>query len=499
MEGQQWSGEQEIDDFIRMVDENKSLKMFGKRPGTHTEPSSVADAPAASKATAGVGRRNTLSSGPGDRSARNQQSTRGLTKYHGLVHEFDGLSRDMQDSIAQLHVDTTNLSGASNDGDMTGSPFLRKAIPNPFKSTDSTMRSVSQSDSDAPAQSAGTLRPASSKKVAASPKTPSKSQSSAIAADGEKRSLHSLEEAFKGLVIDSHPDTPQQISYYSPNMTSLPAGHIRDAAPGLDSERERPLPMPMSIPRSSSSTTRGPSRPQRTRPDDVFEAVPPAGARGKSQPTANMALYSPAAPRAATPQPPTQTLVAQPDMTHHPVPMLTPRRTSHMQIAHRSQSQSPDSQHSDYTAGTRRLEALLGMGDSGRASPRSTPNTPSPGVSRIMQESSQPVDLRDGRSTSESRRRRQQHQQQQTGRRHQDSLRSNFPPFSFIMPRNKTDIPAGEPMANSPGSRGVAGTSSPPSRSEMVLSHESPSAVTDENERGDDDEEMMFQMDASMD
>ncbi|ORX67039.1 hypothetical protein DL89DRAFT_51212 [Linderina pennispora] len=181
----------------------------------------------------------------------------------------------MQDSIAQLHVDTTNLSGASNDGDMAGSPFLRKAIPNPFKSADSTMRSVSQSDSDAPAQPAGMLRPASSKKVAASPKALSKPQSSAIAADGEKRSLHSLEEAFKGLVIDSHPDTPQQISYYSPNMTSLPAGHIRDAAPGLDSERERPLPMPMSIPRSSSSTTRGPSRPQRTRPDDVFEAVPP--------------------------------------------------------------------------------------------------------------------------------------------------------------------------------------------------------------------------------
>ncbi|KAJ1948745.1 hypothetical protein FBU59_001448 [Linderina macrospora] len=414
----------------------------------------------------------------------------------------------MQESIAQLHVDTTNLSGASNDGDMAGSPFLRKAIPNPFKSADSTIRSASRSGFDSPVRSAGPSRPVSNKQTDASPKQPSSSKapSSTGMADGTKRSLRSLEEAFKGMVIDSQPDALPTTGFYSPpTVAMLPGGHIRDAAPGLDSEREQPLPLPMSIPRTNSGTARTPQplqRVLRTRPDDIFDTPPPplfSGARGKSQPTSNMPIYSPAtAPRAVTPQPPAQTFTTQPGSTHHPVPMLAPRRTSHVQIAHRSLSQSPDSHHSDYTASTRRLEALLGMGES---SPRSTPNTPSPGDStsyRIFKDLPQPVDLRDARSGGESRRRKQQ---TATTLRRQDSLKSNFPPFSFIMPRNKIDNPAGEQMAYSAGTRAHAvGTSSPPSRSDMALSNESLSPLADKNEcdNDDDDEEMMFQMEASI-
>ncbi|KAJ2855339.1 hypothetical protein GGI22_004171 [Coemansia erecta] len=283
-----------------------------------------------------------------------------------------------------------------------------------------------------------------------------------------------------------------------PSLSTVGKAHIRSAAAGLDTEFERPLPPPVAIPRSRSGTGRHgsasakkhssrvsassdededglgieltPHRIHRHPPTRDHNRRPSADlARGKSQPTAraNDLGFAPAH-RISTPQPPP---------------------------AHNSTSVvSPYSHRSEFLSSNGQLDALLGIaGQSAavggsRETPRSTPATPQHGtMPTIFQVQGSSTSGAAGGSTAASSRRRST-----TGQRQitmnvpvpNDPLRSNFPPLSFIIPRNRVD--------GRPTDLGMHRQDDQLSERNM---HGPAGGIEADND--DDDDELMFQMETS--
>ncbi|KAJ2188536.1 autophagy protein 13 [Coemansia sp. RSA 532] len=366
----------DIDEFIRMVDSKKPLRAYSQRPQLP------------------------LSAGA-EQSVR--PATHSLQRFQGLVDEFNGMSRDMEDSVMLDKAPDVRI-GSLPDGEMAGSPFRRVPMPNPLRNSNDRVASASAA---LPAASEG--------------------------------SVALLQHAFDGLSIEPMQSIEPVLSPRRP--------HVRNAAPGLDMERERPLPRPVSI--MSPGVARRP-RPQIDPDSDHDDAEPKqklrgpnlAPVRGKSQPVSHVLS---AGHRMATPQPISYTR-GQP----HDVPAI-PIRPG-LQLQQPRVSPGPFSYRSDRATGSSQLNALLSVADDNAGlmrAPRSTPSTPS-----------QPA------STLFTRGAPQQQQQQQRRQRRQENeqLRSNFPPLSFILPRTRVDQDT-----NSTSSRSAA-----------------------------EDDDLMFQMDSSM-
>ncbi|KAJ1958617.1 autophagy protein 13, partial [Dipsacomyces acuminosporus] len=178
VEGKQWSdvqpgsssqenSGQNIEDFIRMVDSRRPLKMFsskdsrskarGNSPGNAFEimknqqqqqqlvsvksaireaGTPTADLPHSLPAR-GKGMRGYHGNAPSSVSPRNSS----LTRYQGILHEFNGLSQDMQNSVLLQQQQQHSLSAGidaviADQGSISSSPFRRPAIPNPLKSAE---------------------------------------------------------------------------------------------------------------------------------------------------------------------------------------------------------------------------------------------------------------------------------------------------------------------------------------------------------------------------
>ncbi|KAJ1857541.1 autophagy protein 13 [Coemansia sp. RSA 1822] len=371
---------QDIDEFIRMVDSKKPLRAYSQR-----SPQLPLSAGAASSA---------------------RPATHSLQRYHGLLDEFDDMSRDMEDSVMLDKAPDIRI-GSLPEGEMAGSPFRRVPMPNPLRN--SSDRVASATSAALPAASEG--------------------------------SVALLQQAFDGLSIEPIPSIEPVLSPRHP--------HVRNAAPGLDMERERPLPRPVSI--LSPGVARRP-RPQIDPDSDHEDAEPKqklrgpnlAPVRGKSQPVSHVLSVG---HRMATPQPISYTR-GQPDV----LPAIPIRPGLQLQQPRVSPDPRPFSYRSDRAAGTSQLNALLSVADDNAGlmrAPRSTPSTPSQPASTIFTRGAP----------------QQQQQQRRQRRQENEQLRSNFPPLSFILPRTRVD----------------QDTSSASSRS-----------------AAEDDEDLMFQMDSSL-
>ncbi|KAJ1790548.1 hypothetical protein LPJ59_005144 [Coemansia sp. RSA 2399] len=281
-----------------------------------------------------------------------------------------------------------------------------------------------------------------------------------------------------------------------PSLSAVGKAHVRSAAAGLDAEFERPLPPPVSIPRSQSGTGRHgsvsarkhssrtsassdededglgialtPRRTHRHPPTREHNRRPSADlARGKSQPTAraNDLGFAPAH-RISTPQ---------------PLP------------AHNSSSvASPYSHRSEFLSSNGQLDALLGFAGQpaaggSRETPRSTPATPQHGtMPSIFQIQGSSTSGATGGSTAANSRRRST-----TGQRRitvnapvpNDPLRSNFPPLSFIIPRNRVD--------GRPTDLGMH------RQDDQLSERKLRGAASGIEADNDDDDELMFQMETS--
>ncbi|KAJ2681463.1 hypothetical protein GGH99_005196, partial [Coemansia sp. RSA 1285] len=224
----------------------------------------------------------------------------------------------------------------------------------------------------------------------------------------------------------------------------------------------------------------------------------PDVSRGKSQPTSRMPelMSLVPAPRISTPQPQPQ-----------------PHGNG-----------GPFSHRSDYVSGNSHLGALLGMSDhpvpsssadGSRGSPRSTPGTPRhapPGASpmaaffqiqRQNQQNQSTVDRAQWPGASAAsgsdapRIRPSAHQRSSRppladapAQPATDPLRSNFPPLSFIIPRNRFD---GRP-ADSTSSNNARRQDGPLASSELEIRG---AARQSELDSDNDDDELMFQMESS--
>ncbi|KAJ2004169.1 D-tyrosyl-tRNA(Tyr) deacylase [Coemansia thaxteri] len=494
---------QEIDDFIRMVEARRPLGAYSRkdsaaqttsrrRRGVLESDPRIPDSEHTAQADLGPGSTNVATKGVS------------LRMYQSILDQFSTMSHDMQSSVSVLqdkpqlplvvHVPLASTPEDAGVGDMaadglSSSPFRRQAMPNPLKGSDKPISSRPVSA----VLAASTLDPPT-RPVASTP-------------EGE-RSLDTLRQAFGGLAIDSQSESTQLpartgVHTASSSVVGLPASapgilrpYIRNAAPGLDMKRERPLPQPVSIPRAQAGTPRRAAAKQPTlvAPADREQRQPQADSydelsvdmrlnearvRGKSQPLQHAAeLSAPATPRMATPQPPGQgraQLPATADL-HQPAPRALPplptwnQRSVHPGMGGPSRRLSPDlgilSHRSDFISGSNQLGAMLSMADStafGNESPRSTPATPLLGA---------PLGGSGGGFAGHNMPRTET--ADATGRQ-SNRLRSNFPPLSFIVPRHRTETYAAA------------------ARPELADSGRQFSASNEPEE-----EDLMFQMEASI-
>ncbi|KAJ1820430.1 autophagy protein 13 [Coemansia sp. RSA 2598] len=550
---------QDIGDFIRMVDTKQPLRVYSRKDSSQYRQAGF------SAAAASVGRRSAtgtmpLSSGatarPRITSANYpHRSSEPLHMYYGVLHEFSGLSQDMQSSVviapASVPLESIEMDPAVAGG-QSSSPFrTRQAIPNPLKSNERLLIGTSRS-ANAPGAASSSL--SHSIEEADQPETaaaaPAGQTISAVPSDkshgsdnresdsnlqhgrslkqvldqsaveqGRGReqgkddfikqaesgqSIAALQQAFGGLFIDSQRDHGLAASLGSAAALApaAPRTHIRSAAPGLDAELERPLPQPVSISYLPSEATRYMTRQQkqqqqqqrqrhqlvRRENEDLDmrindrETMPPSGsaafARGKSQPVSYVPeLDNAFVPRMTTPQPP---------IARHQSPVQASMPNAKLRLSPET-STGPLSHRSDFMSNNHQLGALLGIADDAaaagsRASPRSTPSTP------LQQQSTAVLGPGGGRlgrqRAASSMAQKQQQQQNQSA----DPLRSNFPPLSFIVPRSRVEqIP--RPSSSTESSSDIG----------RNRAHGSTASLLEgSRDYADEDEDLMFQMDASL-
>ncbi|KAJ2162207.1 autophagy protein 13 [Coemansia sp. RSA 552] len=470
------SGVQDIDDFIRMVETKKPLKVYSQRdsskrsshihdsdktlaarPHSLGKASSEALSPGPSVGATGLDRKGAPVSQPALPLGRPGDVS--LRKYQGILDEFDGISRDMEKSVVLQRQatrsvpDDIDVSGLA-EGEMSGSPFRRVAMPNPLRGSGDRSRA-------------------------------SRPPSLVLAATGPSRdgsSVDLLRQAFDGLSMGSRSDGPittaltsaTQLPVLSPRSASK--AHVRNAAPGLDMERERPLPQPVSIPRTQSSDgRRAQLRKSRTEidsspdQDNATAAMKEAtNVRGQSQPISHAAGPSPSTSvrgnglQALSFRQAGAGAAGRLEGGYLQQPQ--PRRMSRGPAMRSPPDPGPLSYRSDFgSSGSSQLGALLSVADDGVAgamkAPRSTPATPSQRAATT--------------AFPRGRERRIALPLQQAGPRDDgDQLRSHFPPLSFIMPRSRVDQ----------------------ERSASTLASNNDKDAEDD----DDDEDLMFHMEASV-
>ncbi|KAJ1726577.1 hypothetical protein LPJ61_005093 [Coemansia biformis] len=476
VEGQIWSTaaggseQQDIGDFIHMIDTKRPLKTHGLKspPATQRSRDGAAGSPldrsALSIST------DAVTSADVER-LHGRPPSEPLRKYQDILYEFNGLSQDMEGSvlshgraIAATREDMT--LGSMADEEVAESPFRRAAIPNPLRSS---------------GDRTGASRPSSMVAAAPAPAP------AAVAPVDESSNMDLLRQAFDGMAIESLRGIPDARSAATTQLPPISPrtgrAHVRSAAPGLDPESERPLPPPVVIPHQQhrGRTASEHARPQRRQTqaqaspdldqdrgdDEEDEVLGPQGPvhfmRGKSHPVTHIAKQGPGFAQhiaiAHAPQP-------LPTQLHSLVSRAPPGRTG--------PDAGPLSFRSDFAAGGSRLGALLGAVDDrvGAAkAPRSTPSTPSQAPSAILSHGN-------GSGSGES-------DSSEKGwhiggaRFGGDQLRSNFPPLSFILPRSRVQR---EEKRRPSGGRSGAGANQ---REDASGSHT-------------DDDDLMFQMDASV-
>lgn len=457
---------QDIDDFIRMVDAKKPLSVYSRDSAS---------------------------------SKRQQQSVRrkSLDSYQQVLNQFTGISIDMESSILTTTT-APNKKGNSVDmgsiapEELSSSPFRRLAIPNPLKGNESLI-------------------------TANQPATTVEGNE-----ENKDSNISLLRQAFDGLLIESQPTNEDDEAATFPVVVRAKP-HMRNAAAGLDYEREHPLPPPVAIPRARSgmarpSAERMPHRRQRQKqtrqPSDgtalyseEMRASSNSGTvRGKSQPL----LHAPelgsshVVPRLATPQPPASSmspgssnsgrssvaaaavnrgdggeLCYQMPSLPLPLPLPQPLSLSGRNALHSSSSNSArpapapaaarfspefDTSHkggapatADMNAVNGRLGAWLGgIGNNGsdkltttNEPSRSTPVTPAMGSSPSRPQNS-------------------------------SHLHAQFPPLSFIVPRSRMDPHIATPPLADGGISGSNGSNQ------------------DDADADDSDEDLMFEMDSSI-
>ncbi|KAJ1890657.1 autophagy protein 13 [Kickxella alabastrina] len=535
VEDQAWADDQDdqdIDAFIRMVDTKQPLRVYSRKDGPSSRQSSASGTtslfrrPTAtglplSAGMAGLagsprGRHDVFGSPPLVAGTSARVPTQGypgnnesLGMYRGLVNDFNGLSQDMQNSVITASAPADEMAGVGLASGHFGSPFRRQqAMPNPLRSND---RAGSASSRPASLSSVVTLPMAGATAGNRSRQDSANSPSLSALADQKQnvsvhdgRSIDMLHQAFNNMAIGSKRETDHHYDrllaprVQTASSSGITRSHIRSAAPGLDSESERPLPQPVSIPHSPANAPRfGVRQPHQSqqrnnllRRDDgdldfgidddsnvaAFIGVGGSGvsnARGRSQPALHASELGPAMePRVYTPQPP-----------------LARNRLAQQE----NMRFSPDmggvlSSRSDFVSSNHQLGTLLSMADeaagSSRSTPHSTPSTPSQKypatVVDLVQATSN--EGRHGSGQRTPRFRGQQHQ------RPSDPLRSNFPPLSFIVPRGRVeqiavDLSAASSVASVGGMRDTSAAS-------LVADG------TDEDEN-DDEDDLMFQMETS--
>ncbi|KAJ2367699.1 autophagy protein 13 [Coemansia sp. RSA 2611] len=434
VEGQVWTAEkdqQDIDDFIRMVDAKQPLRAYAQREQPSGTPREQSNLPLSAGAV--------TAERPGNGS---------LQRYHGFLSEFDGISRDMENSVLLTKTPEDMELGSLAEGELASSPFRRVAMPNPLRNS-----------GDQPPSMASTVAATTATSAATAP----------VRAEAVEENVDLLQQAFDGLSIESQESATLQSPRTHLPVVSPRRGHVRSAAPGLDMERERPLPRPVTIPRSQSGSgrrakpkPRPPVDPE-SDPDEPEEERPRAApVRGKSQPlTQAPGIGSDGQRRMATPQPlsysrqppplPQPPASVRPIEFSQPARPLQPRPSRGASALRLSPDTGPFSYRSDFTAGSSQLNALLSIADDnvGVKAPRSTPSTPSQPASTLF-------------TRTGGRERRATATQQYDG----IQLRSNFPPLSFIVPRARVEQSVQPPK--------------------------------DAGSASEDDEDLMFQMESSM-
>ncbi|KAJ2061094.1 autophagy protein 13, partial [Coemansia sp. S2] len=512
---------QDIDAFIRMVDTRRPLGSYSRKDSTkQVGAQRRSSALGIDALTTGTAKEKAAAAGRVSTKAPGGTGGESLRMYQGILSQFSTMSQDMQSSVVlsdKLLVSQVRhrpLPSMSEDAEvedgvadeLSSSPFRRMAMPNPLRGSDkpATSRPVSMVSASTPGAglqaSRGSL---DSSSVAAAAVEHSQQQASITSALEDGHSLDKLQRAFGGLAIESRTESTQQQPHRSDTglPTSAPGGakpYIRSAAPGLDTKRERPLPQPVSIPRSASNAPRRTAAIQQLPPPAYIELEHPedsdmytdhgpndARMRGKSQPLLHATELSlPATPRVATPQPPGRAQAQAPTLTraqptagtYRPAPLALPLPASLTQrpiqpgLGGPSKRLSPElgplSHRSDFISSNHQLGALLSMADNAayaRDSPRSTPATPMLGTLPTPQRGNnviaEPFD----------------------SDRQSDRLRSNFPPLSFIVPRHRMDPYAPTPRSKEP--------TSGPQYTGIKRSEED-----NTNHEEDDDEDLMFQM-----
>ncbi|KAJ2726044.1 autophagy protein 13 [Coemansia sp. Benny D115] len=541
-EQQQQQNDPEIDAFIHMVDSKQPLRVYTRRDGSTIRQGSAMSSQRRPALTGQPTSGGLLGSPPlaytgslrNPSSLGQQVSSEPLRMYHGVLSEFTGISQDMQGSVILGPVSApaatveggaaVDMDGLLSVGDISGSPFRRRqAIPNPLRSSGSA-GSPKPAENSRPANLASGNGPLSAAAATTSvsaiaggtvdsiDETPVSKEEHLLptvsSQTSGRQSLERMYNAFGNMTLESQRQSESNLA--------LSRLHIRNAAPGLDPEHERPLPQPVTIPYAPHSLYRQQTRPQQqTRLPTRRESTGAVDApftdalgyeRGRSQPVSHvMGLTDsgvPLEPRMTTPQPPL------PPVMHpgtRPTPLIT-RQSRQQQQQQQQQQQhgsslstiglrfSPDngksagsggpmSLRSDFITGNRQLGALLSIADASgnkggfRATPHSTPSTPSMQQSPTTGSSNEEEVRRHkvanntpvGTRTSNNGRRRESIMD--------DTLRSNFPPLSFIVPRNRV-----EQMR--------------PDDVETSMDRKSP-LVCSPQPTNDDEDDMIFQMDAS--
>ncbi|KAJ2615800.1 autophagy protein 13 [Coemansia sp. RSA 1365] len=490
---------QDIGDFIRMLDAKQPLRVYShkssptRRPHLRenaqsragqdqtTELSSVPPLQHSSP-TSAAPRRHRKSAPPGHSCGSADETSRvlgsgPLRKYQGILDEFSGISRDMEKSVISRGraLDSTpedvGTGSMADGGDISGSPFRRVAMPNPLRSSGS--------------RPSGSRPPSIALATTSTEELPP-SMAEPLESSGN---VDLLRQAFDGLSIETE-DKVSEVLAASTHLPLLSTGnraHIRSAAPGLDLEREHPLPRPVTIPHTNPEYARPRQQARQalradagTEEKDATEARRPnvPRMRGKSQPVTHIPELIPGiAPRMTTPQPLSfhqhgllQGGYAQQNQPHFP-PQPRMGRAPSMRT---SPEARPFSYRSDLTAtGSGQLGALLSAADDGLGrpmkAPRSTPSTPSQTALTVHPRANGAAASRERRATGP---------RYDTG----DRLRSNFPPLSFIIPRSRVER---EEQQLQPVGREQH------SQSQNTSSYTA--EVADE-----DDEDLIFQMDASI-
>ncbi|KAJ2221008.1 hypothetical protein IWW45_008978, partial [Coemansia sp. RSA 485] len=178
----QMDDEQDIDDFIRMVDTKQPLRMYKRKESSQSarqagmstassanRRSATFNAPLSAGMTALHTRPGVLGTSPppstttarprAPSSGYHQRSSEPLQMYYGVLHEFNGLSQDMQSSViiapASVPADGLDIDAAVAGG-QSSSPFrTRQAIPNPLRSNERLSIGVSRPPSMMAAPTSG--------------------------------------------------------------------------------------------------------------------------------------------------------------------------------------------------------------------------------------------------------------------------------------------------------------------------------------------------------